>query len=269
MYRFLTVGFLASGRKIALRYVVGFAALLIFVVTLVFPFFQCIRKTKGFLDKDGVNAIQVYAEAVSMALRKEHVSEYTQADVNADLSVRAISYRLFAVKILQGLQDAPPLMGRALLASFPTATPAVFLPKGCSRPGSELTMKEHFGIELYDQACCWPTVGAADFGLPGSLLYGLIVGTWIVLMIRWARLLEKRYPFLALILVGRMMYCLMRFECEPSVYWSFCRNLLILWVLVALGSVLRPLSLRQVPEAVRRMEGAGGAVWRDPSGRRP
>jgi hypothetical protein len=153
-----------------------------------------------------------------------------------NMSMRPLFLRRFICRICEGLDNKSPMMGRALLRSFEYVIPSAVFPNKTTRSPPEQMIQEHFGYPLKDTAITWPATGCADFGIPGGLIAGMIVGLWIAFIGLSSKALLSRHPMLSLTLTGGMMACLIQAESSLIQYWELCRNVLMLLVIAELLS---------------------------------
>lgn len=240
-YVFIVFGFLSSWRRLNLKYLLILLLIFGFVFQFLFPFFLKFRyhyyssikqQQLNPVERIGKTAIEAFGNNNDGPIDSMH-------NYSKNMSMRPLFLRRFICRICEGLDKKSPMMGRALLRSFEYVIPSAVFPNKTTLSPPEQIIQEHFGYPLKDTAITWPATGCADFGIPGGLIAGMIVGLWIAFIGLSSKPLLSRHPMLSLTLTGGMMVCLIQVESSLIRYWEFCRNVLILLVIAEFLSAFR------------------------------
>jgi len=239
-YVFIVFGFLSSWRRLNLKYLLILLLIFGFVFQFLFPFFLKFRFHYYSIKQQQLNPVERIGKTAIEAFRNDNDGPIdSMYNYSKNMSMRPLFLRRFICRICEGLDKKSPMMGRALLRSFEYVIPsAVFSNKTTLSPPEQM-IQEHFGYPLKDTAITWPATGCADFGIPGGLIAGMIVGLWIAFIGLGAKAVLSRHPTLSLTLTGGMMVCLIQVESSLIQYWELCRNVLMLLVIAEFLSAFR------------------------------
>jgi hypothetical protein len=240
-YVFIVFGFLSSWRRINRKYLLILLLIFGFVFQFLFPFFLKVRyHYYSSIKQRRLNPIKhVGKAAIEASGSNNDATRGSMHNFRKNMSMRPLFLRRFICRICEGLDKKSPMMGRALLRSFEYMIPSAIFPSKTTRLPPEQLIQEHFGFPLGDTAITWPATGCADFGIPGGLIAGLIVGLWIAFIGLGAKAVLSRHPILSLTLIGGMMVHLIQVESSPIQYWELCRNVLMLLVMAEFLSAFR------------------------------
>jgi len=234
------LGYLASGRRLHPRYVLLFLLLLVLTATLVFPFYNSVRRAyaieRAETQHDG-NDLGRYARAVVLAFEEDE--DTRRYKYREDMGHRVFGIQFFFFIICEALQSRPPMMGRASLAGIGMIIPAAVLPSDYSKLSPEMCIVEDLDLWQTDYAICWQAAGCADFGIAGGAVAGILVGVWIVVIVRWSQLVQKRHPLVSLCLVGASISCLVQIEAGITQFWLVFRDVSFILLIAELLRVLR------------------------------
>lgn len=240
---FVAFGYLSSWRRLNLKKLLLLLLIFGFVFQFLFPFFLKFRFHYYSIKQQKLNPVERIGKTAIEAFGNDNDGPIdSMHNYSKNMSMRPLFLRRFICRICEGLDKKSPMMGRALLRSFEYVIPSAVFPNKTTRSPPEQMIQEHFGYPLEDTAITWPATGCADFGIPGGLIAGMIVGLWIAFIGLSSKALLSRHPMLSLTLTGGMMVCLIQAESSLIQYWEFCRNVLILLVMAEFLSAFRLLS---------------------------
>ena len=237
---FVAFGYLSSWRRLNLKKLLLLLLIFGFVFQFLFPFFLKFRFHYYSIKQQKLNPVERIGKTAIEAFGNDNDGPIdSMQNYSKNMSMRPLFLRRFICRICEGLDKKSPMMGRALLRSFEYVIPSSVFPNKTTRSPPEQMIQEHFGYPLKDTAITWPATGCADFGIPGGLIAGMIVGLWIAFIGLSSKALLSRHPMLSLTLTGGMMVCLIQAESSLIQYWEFCRNVLILLVIAEFLSAFR------------------------------
>ena len=239
-YVFVVFGFLSSWCRLNLKKLLLLLLISDFVFQFLFPFFIKFRYHYYSIEHLQFNPIEHVVKAAIEAFGSDNDAPVnSMSNYSKNMSMRPLFLRRFICRICEGLDKKSPMMGRALLRSFEYVIPSAIFPKKTTHLLPEQLIQEHFSYPLEDTAITWPATGCADFGIPGGLIAGMIVGLWIAFIGLGSKAVLSRNPMLSLTLTGGMMVCLIQVEECPTQYWELCRNVLMLLVMAEFLSAFR------------------------------
>ena len=236
---FIFFGFLSSGRRLRIRYLLLFIFTTGLIVNFIFPLFFSVRTVFFSKNIESRNVVEHFGKSVVLAY--ESRDEVLKENFRENMSERPLGAREFICRIREGLEKKPPMMGKAIVSTFLYTVPSIIYPGKRKQLETEQSIQNYFQLPMHDTANTWPATGCADFDLLGGLIAGLILGLWIILIQLWYQSIAFRHPFVSLTVLGNAMFSLMQVEASPTVFWGIVRNLVIVWLIAKFISVFTKL----------------------------
>ncbi len=226
----LFLGFLAAKRKLSLKYIIVFCFLAAGAFQFIFPVFLRFRNMYHSYTLSKIqNPVEHISKAVVLTFKT--YKQYGNKTLKENRRIRPLFLRAFICRVCEGLNEKPPMMGRALIRSVECVIPAAIFPGKKSNLPPEQLIQQYFDYPLNDTASTWPAIFCADFGIPGGVIAGLIVGLWIICMELCARFIIYRHPLVSLSIIAAMIACLVKVESNPALNWMLCRNIAVILII--------------------------------------
>jgi hypothetical protein len=252
----------ATTRRLTARTVALSAAGLAAAVFVMMPLFICTR----YAFSTGTKAEGPLAGVVAgVQTAIENLSTSTTREEELEIHKQQMETRPLVLHWNWELADEPErerMCGQALLASVVNAVLTQ-----SERLSSESAVEDHYGLPLTDIESNWPVFGWADFGLPGTFLYGALFCLVVRLFEQVIVVARRLSEVVGMLVLGSAFSAVALFDVEPSAILLSVRASVVLllgcWACRALlGWFVRssPRALRWPPLATRRQKGRG-TTW--------
>lgn len=218
--------YILLGYKINFKVLIPNAALIIFLVNIIFPYFLSFREISLGIG-DNLDLIENYSYSY-YTLSQTGIDKYRYEKNIAD----RVYINTWNIDIISKSSLLYGLNGRALFSSIIWVVPSPLLPYKSSLKEPEFLINYNFGLAINDSPSNWPGYGFADFGLLGGLFYGLLLGLVLSLMQSFANFNLKKYPLLSFIILGSVSFLAFFIEESPVAAFSVIRDIILLYFII-------------------------------------
>lgn len=206
------------------------------------PFIFAIRQVRTGYGS-GQNSVQIYMRAVQDAIQQWNNPALSQAYAQ-NTGIRMTSIQ-FNYMIAQAQKNTPYMMGQCFLNNITRVIPSIIYPDKLQWPRPEQAISWHYGLPDKDYASTWANHGGADFGIIGSLLYGLILGYIIRTLQAVSARLAQKMPVIGLCTFAIAYMGAVEIEMEPGTVFGGIRDLLIIVIPACILLPFRKPAVRQ------------------------
>ncbi len=226
---FLVIGYVLAGKKVNMKVLgTGVITALLFV-TIIFPKFLTTRNNYDWKNQSALNA---FHEAATKSIEKE--SALNKSLYYENMQSRSMGLHRFIAHILSSQERRTPMYGDAFIRIVYRAIPSILLPGKYGNLAVEQAIQHHYGIKFHDVAVSMPTVAVADFGVIGSLIYGVLIGIYLYILNKAISKIKIKHPFVAMSLCGGTIMTLFMVEDDPVGFILLLRNITIIYIAVLL-----------------------------------
>jgi len=221
-------------RGITIRTMILGSLVLWLIIYFGMPFIFAVRQVRQGYGS-GQNSVQVYLRSVRDAIQQWN-NPYLSTAYKQNTGVRMTSIQ-FNYMIAQAQDRTPYMMGQCFLNNIARTLPSAIIPEKNQWLRPEQAISWHYGFPDSDYASTWANHGAADFGILGSLLYGVILGYLLRGLQAVSFRLIQKLPTVGLFTFAVAYMGAVEVEGEPSALIGEIRDLLII---IIVTSVLLP-----------------------------
>ena len=232
LFLFLYI-YILLGYRVNLKLLVPSVLLLIVLFNIVFPIFISLRETTVKFTSSG-------------DIVKDYQTSYyllSKTGVDKDFYERNVAQRVYInnwnINILSKTTLLEGLNGEALAMCILWVVPRPLLPFKGALKDPELLISYTYQLSVKDSPSNWPAYGFADFGLLGSLIYGILLGIILLLFQRFAYNIFNKHPFFSFVIIGSVSFLAFFIEESPVAVFSVIRDSFILFGIFYLFSFFR------------------------------
>jgi hypothetical protein len=251
MYRSLMLSFaimlvmtyaIVKGRLL-IRYLIGVSLMVYLMGAVIFPAFYSIRV--HFIEQKSENTVERLMVAIER-YREGRNDERIEAGYSRNLRTRPLIVQ-FNVAIFTAQEHTGWMNGRAMGSSILAVVPrALYLAGDKVYYSSEAFIGLTYFGSMADTSCNWPAVGAADFGVFGGLLYGVLFGAVLAGTQHIAWRMLHTHPLIAFCIVGAFMNAASHVEQTPEQTWGYCRDAALVYCFAVVLSYIFPTAKRGI-----------------------
>lgn len=171
-----------------------------------------------------------------------------------NMKKRPLGCRMFLLSIIEAQKSKKLLLGDAFLQEQEGALPR-FLRKSPILLNSKHYVQLRYGMPIIDANHTLVSSSVADFGILGSLPYGILMGLYFDIIILVTSKYSNNLPFFFLFTYSQLLFIAIDFETNPGFQLPLIRNILIVFVIVKIIKYLNELIIRRYKRQVSKVIG--------------